>query len=52
VEPVAPVAPAAPAVPTQQAGTTRKAKRRLHRRTPKNKKWSRKRTRPTKSRKH
>jgi hypothetical protein len=49
-----PMAPPTPAVtpPRQLAGTTRKAKRRLHRRTPKNKKWSRKQTRPIKSRKH
>jgi hypothetical protein len=49
-----PIAPPTPAVtPLRQlAGTTRKAKRRLHRRTPKNKKWSRKQTRPIKSRKH
>jgi hypothetical protein len=54
VAPAAPVVPATPAAPAagQQAGRTRKAKRRLHRRTPKNKKWSRKRTRQTKSRTH
>jgi len=52
VAPFPPPAPPAPPAPTQQAGRTRKAKRRLHRRTPKNKKWSRKQTRPIKSRKH